>query len=156
MWNMVSKGGKKYHVDLTNDDDNNPDRISYDLFMTHPDSGSVTEKYYYNCSNVTISYSFDDEMFAVFGEPMLTIALKSDEPGDEPGGSDIITGDLNADGAVSDQDAVYLLFYTFFPDDYPVNQPVDLNGDGAVNDQDAVYLLFYTFFPEDYPLATQA
>lgn len=63
-----------------------------------------------------------------------------------------IKGDLNNDDEVTDQDAVYLLFYTFFPDDYPIYQPADFNGDGTVDDQDAVYLLFYTFFPEDYPL----
>ena len=65
---------------------------------------------------------------------------------------DYIPGDLNGDGVVTDQDAVYLLFHTFFESEYPVNQPVDFNGDGVVNDQDAVYLLFHTFFASEYPL----
>ena len=63
-----------------------------------------------------------------------------------------ISGDTNDDDIVTDADAVYLLMYTFFPEDYPVNQDCDFNGDNVVTDADAVYLLMYTFFPEDYPL----
>ena len=63
-----------------------------------------------------------------------------------------IPGDLNGDGEVTDEDAIYLLFYTFFPEDYPLNQDGDFNGDGEVTDEDAIYILFYTFFPEDYPI----
>ena len=63
-----------------------------------------------------------------------------------------ITGDFDDDGAITDADAVYLLMNTFFPEDYPLNQPGDLDGDGFVTDADAVYLLMYTFFPEDYPI----
>ncbi len=63
-----------------------------------------------------------------------------------------IPGDLNGDGEVNDQDAVYLLFHTFFPENYPVDQPVDYDIDNEVTDQDAVYLLFHTFFPGDYPI----
>lgn len=61
-------------------------------------------------------------------------------------------GDLDGDDVVTDADAVHLLFYTFFPEDYALNQDCDFDGDGTVNDADAVYLLFYTFFPEDYPV----
>lgn len=61
-------------------------------------------------------------------------------------------GDLNGDDAVSDVDAVYLLRYTFMPDNYPVNQACDFNGDGEINDKDAIYLLRHTFMPEKYPL----
>ena len=65
-----------------------------------------------------------------------------------------LLGDVNGDGVVTDADAVYLLYYTFFGDaGYPVNQPCDFNGDGEVTDADAVYLLYYTFFGEEsYPL----
>ncbi|MBR6916418.1 MAG: hypothetical protein IKN36_08665, partial [Clostridia bacterium] len=64
----------------------------------------------------------------------------------------VLRGDFNGDEAVTDDDAVYLLFYTFFPETYPLNQDGDVNGDGTVTDDDAVYLLFYTFFPDVYPL----
>ena len=63
-----------------------------------------------------------------------------------------LLGDVNDDDEVTESDAVHLLFYTFFPEDYPVSQDCDFDGDGEVTESDAVYLLFYTLFPEDYPL----
>lgn len=63
-----------------------------------------------------------------------------------------VKGDFDSDGYVTDADAVYLLYYTIFPEDYPINQPADFTGDGYVTDADAVHLLYYTIFPEDYPL----
>lgn len=63
-----------------------------------------------------------------------------------------VSGDINGDGVFNDQDAVYLLYHYFFPEDYPAKGQLDMNGDGKFNDQDAVYLLYSYFFPEDYPL----
>ena len=61
-------------------------------------------------------------------------------------------GDIDGVEGITDADAEYMLMYTFFPEDYPVNQECDFNGDGFVNDADAEHLLMFTFFPEDYPL----
>lgn len=63
-----------------------------------------------------------------------------------------IIGDVDDNDEVTDADAEWLLMFTFFPEDYPVNQICDFNGDGKVNDADAEHLLMFTFFPEDYPL----
>ena len=63
-----------------------------------------------------------------------------------------IPGDIDNVDGITDADAEYLLMFTFFPEDYPVNQSCDFNGDGKVNDADAEHLLMFTFFPEDYPL----
>ena len=62
-------------------------------------------------------------------------------------------GDLDGVEGVTDADAVYLLYHTFLPGLYPVNQDCDFNGDGEVNDVDAVYLLYHTFLPDLYPIS---
>lgn len=63
-----------------------------------------------------------------------------------------IPGDLNQDGEVNNLDVQYLLWYTLFPEDYPVIQNVDYDHNGEVNNKDVQYLLWYTLFPEDYPI----
>lgn len=68
------------------------------------------------------------------------------------GAKKYIKGDVNNDGIVDDADVECLLYYTIFPDEWPVNQPIDFNGDGAEDDADAEYLLYYTIFPENNPL----
>ena len=61
-------------------------------------------------------------------------------------------GDLNGDDVVDSDDSIYLLWYTYLPEDYPLNQNADFNGDGIVDSDDSIYLLWYTYLPEDYPL----
>ncbi len=64
-----------------------------------------------------------------------------------------VLGDLNGDDEVTDSDAIYLMYHTFFPEEYPANQDCDFDGDGEVTDNDAIYLMYHTFFPEEYPLS---
>ena len=85
--------------------------------------------------------------FAANAEVVLPITWFDPEP--ESAG---IPGDLNGSGAVTDDDAIWLLMYTFFPDDYPVDRFVDYNHDGVITAEDAIYLLMHTFFPGEYPL----
>ena len=63
-----------------------------------------------------------------------------------------ITGDLNGDNVVDSDDSIYLLWYTYLPEDYPINHNADFNGDGTVDSDDSIYLLWHTYLPEDYPL----
>ena len=64
-----------------------------------------------------------------------------------------VSGDINDDGVVDNQDVEYLLWHTLFPEDYALTVSADYNGDGFVDNQDVEYLLWHTLFPEDYPLA---
>ncbi len=65
-----------------------------------------------------------------------------------------IPGDLTGDEEVDLEDAIYLLQYSMFPEDYPIDyaDDVDYTKDGNVDLEDAIYLLQYSMFPEDYPL----
>ena len=64
----------------------------------------------------------------------------------------VLQGDVNKDGAVTMDDAIYLLFHVNFPASYPVDQPTDFNGDGKEDMDDAIYLLFHVNFSDSYPL----
>lgn len=64
--------------------------------------------------------------------------------------------DFTGDSLLTDADAIYLLRFTLFPANYPVNKPADFTGDGQVTDADAIYLLRHTLFPEQYPLYSKA
>ena len=121
---------------------------------------ALTEARDINGKIVTLTIKVSDD--AEDGDYSLTLTVMAkDEDGEdvsfvtEPGTVtvwSVLRGDFNGDERINDADAVYLLFHTFFPETYPLNQDGDVNGDGTVNDADAVYLLYYTFFPETYPL----
>ena len=63
-----------------------------------------------------------------------------------------LRGDMNDDGVVSSDDAIYLLRYTLSNDDYPISQSGDTNRDKSINSNDAIYLLRYTLSPEGFPI----
>ena len=67
-----------------------------------------------------------------------------------------IPGDVDANGVVNTDDAVYLLLHVMFgAKDYPVVDGMNLNFDdsGIVDTGDAVYLLLHVMFGSvDYPI----
>lgn len=54
-----------------------------------------------------------------------------------------IQGDVNSDGKVSEDDALYLLYHSIYPEDYPIIQDGNLDQDEAdgISVKDAYYLL---------------
>ena len=71
---------------------------------------------------------------------------------EDPDHQKVARGDMNKDGQVNSDDALYLLRNSMNPDRYPIEQNGDVNGDGIANSDDAIYLLRHTMSPERYPL----
>ena len=61
-------------------------------------------------------------------------------------------GDLNLDGEVDSQDALYLLWHALFKEDYPLCVEADFNHDTVTDGEDAEYLVWHILFPNMYPL----
>lgn len=65
-----------------------------------------------------------------------------------------IRGDMDGDGDVDSDDAIYLLNSLFYPTLYPLAQPGDVDGDGKQNANDPIHLLRHAIFgAADYPLS---
>ena len=67
----------------------------------------------------------------------------------------VLAGDLNGDNELNSRDAIYLLYHTLLPEQYPIEDTAacDFNGDNAVDSKDATYLLYHIMMPEVYPIA---
>jgi len=63
-----------------------------------------------------------------------------------------VAGDMNGDGNVDSDDAIYLKKHVNDPSEYPISQSGDLDGDGEVGENDAAYLVRHLFSPEEYPI----
>ena len=118
----------------------------YETAVTEPtcQTGGYTT---YTCPHCGDSYVAD---------ATAATGICKDENGDSVcdwcGATLYIPGDVDGDGGVDSDDAIYLLYYTFNAENYPLNQDGDFDGDGNVDSDDAIYLLYYTFNPTDYPL----
>ncbi len=66
--------------------------------------------------------------------------------------SPVLKGDMDGNGVIDSDDAIYLLYHTFLPDMFPANQYCDFDNNGYVTSDDAIYLLYYTFLPDMFPL----
>ena len=81
-----------------------------------------------------------------------TLDLTMGETAHTPYVSTILPGDLNLDGTVTEADAIYLVWHSLFPVQYPAGTDADLDGSGKADAADAVQLLWHTLFPDTYPL----
>ncbi len=126
--------------------------INYTVTFQYEDGTVIQEKTYHYGAKVIApanpaapeGFAFagwDEDVTDCLGNATYTAVFKA-----------YIPGDVDGVESVTDADAVYLLYHTFLPEQYPVNQPCDFDGDGQVTDADAVYLLYYTFLPDEYPL----
>lgn len=65
----------------------------------------------------------------------------------------VVTGDLNDDNSVNEDDAIYLLQHVLLPDIFTVSQNVDYNKDGTIDEDDAIYLLQHVLLPDLFPIS---
>jgi hypothetical protein len=64
----------------------------------------------------------------------------------------VTSGDFTDDGVVTEEDVIYLLWYTVDPNGHKLNQAADYTGDGFVTEEDVIHLLWHTVSPDTYPL----
>lgn len=84
---------------------------------------------------------------------VVVMAMAAATLGAAAAGSSTVRGDMNNDGKVGVEDAIFLLRHYFAPNKYVISQSGDVNGDGVVNASDAIYLLRHVFASSKYPLA---
>ena len=65
----------------------------------------------------------------------------------------VLAGDINANGGVDSDDAIYLLRHVLFGAEFPAECQTDMDGDGDTDSDDAIYLLRHVLFPAQYPIA---
>jgi hypothetical protein len=63
-----------------------------------------------------------------------------------------IYADLNGDGNIDKDDAIYMLRHVVYPEKYPVPGNCDVDGTEVVDKDDAIYLLRHVVYPDKYPL----
>lgn len=97
----------------------------------------ITATAYYPAGNNT----WTEDVLQDYGGNITWIPYEAYEP-----------GDLDGVEGVDNRDVEYLLWYTLFPEDYPLLQRADFDGDGYVDNKDVECLLWHTLFPETYPL----
>lgn len=60
-----------------------------------------------------------------------------------------IVGDYDDNRVVNSNDAIYLLYHTLMPEQYPIYQNADYDGNGVVNSNDAIKLLYDLTLPDE-------
>ena len=135
---------KEIDLSLSKNYDPQSDTYIWNGGIRYPDDYILPTEIKYNNGawNIKITQSDETVVYLKLNDELKIISINYE----------YVPGDIDGVEGITDADAEYLLMYTFFPEDYPVNQECDFNGDGKVNDADAERLLMYTFFPEDYPL----
>ena len=83
------------------------------------------------------------------GIEMLPVAVKNDTL---VFAQNSLRGDVDENGEVDINDAIYLLYHVNFPSTYPIRQEADFDSGGSVDINDAIYLLYHVNFPSSYPL----
>ena len=68
------------------------------------------------------------------------------------GANKFIPGDVDGNETKQIADAIYLLYYLSWSEEFPVNQPVDFDGNTQEQIADAIYLLYHLSWSDEFPL----
>lgn len=137
-WNIVKLGMRYYNLDATWDAPIASIGLDYRFFLransTFEDHQRDDE---YKTPAFNAAYPMGSEDY---------IYTKADP--------EELLGGMDGNAGLTDSDAIYLLRYTLFAANYPIDSDVDkdINCDGSVTDADAIYLLRHTLFATVYPL----
>lgn len=132
-WNIVRLGNFYYNLDPTWDAEQVKKNLPYQYFLcSEEDFPEHTRKASYATQSFTSQYPMAQESYDDF--------------------SNMISGDINSDGWLDEDDAIYLLQHVLMPKDFPVKQHVDYTADDRIDESDAVYLLQHILFPEYFPI----
>lgn len=88
-------------------------------------------------------------------EPPVPPTPPIEEEGGEEEEEKKLFGDIDDDGVLTKDDAIYLLRYVVFPDKYPITAVGDITKNGNIDKDDAIYLLRHVVFPDKYPLSSE-
>ena len=121
-----------------------------------------------NISGDLLTFQLEAKSDAALGDSLVRCTVQLNGRADGNGGNIVeatysaestitignILGDLDSDGDVDEDDAVYLLLHTFRASEYviPGGQSVDYDGDGDVDSDDAIWLKNHVTDPTHYPL----
>lgn len=65
-----------------------------------------------------------------------------------------VTADVDGNGTIDKDDAIYLLRHVVYPEKYPLTVNCDVDKNVGINKDDAVYLLRHVVYPEKYTINT--
>lgn len=80
------------------------------------------------------------------------VTLDEVAPEPEPEPEPNPAADIDGNGKIDEDDAIYLLQHILMPDVFPLEQSMDCDGNGVMNENDALYLLMHVFIPGEFPL----
>lgn len=136
-----------------------PYRLSYTVENDLPDvSGGVLQLNY--AEGDVQETELTSDMISGYnrhevGEQQITVDYEGVKTQYTVSVSDCELGDVNLDGKVNANDAIFILMHAYFPDDpaYDIGlQFADFNRDGSADYKDAVQLLMHVCFPDEYEI----
>ena len=116
------------------------------------DNGSLTWGKLEDENWICLKYvTFDEQSEEPEEPPDGPSPEEPEDPPDDPP-EVVSSGDVDGNGKIDKDDAIYLLRHVVYPDKYPMSVSCDADGNGKIDKDDAIYLLRHVVYPDKYPL----